>query len=299
MGSVISQNSTLQGTLFPELNTIYHYCPCEAGLAIVQNGKIRLSDLSTMNDPREQTLGWAPIEELMDSIEYEPGSITEKVVSKTLGWTNAYKAYSKTFAASFTKNRDSLPQWLEYADRGRGFAIGFDRRFFDTPPFRIREVLYNEAGFKSAIRGILMRTREHLNSVADSSDDKIEVACARSAIEILDELHCYKHESWEHENEVRLMAALRNNESIIESYSKISGPNNAPEFDIQFSAKKDRVIPFIEAPAIETSALQIGQAMTHVYIGPKNRTNLETLNTLLHTVGAKNVEVLNSGCEFD
>ena len=57
---------------------------------------------------------------------------------------------SYVFCTCFSEEPDSRSQWLEYADDGHGFAIGFDPTTFDlkrddpTRDVELRPVIYDE-----------------------------------------------------------------------------------------------------------------------------------------------------------
>ncbi len=85
---------------------LYHYCPPEAFFSIINSGELWLSNIAFTNDPLD-------------------GRLVTKSMKDLYSYSNK-DFISNCFISSFSTDSDSLVQWLAYASRARGFAIGFN-----------------------------------------------------------------------------------------------------------------------------------------------------------------------------
>lgn len=110
-------------------NLIFHYCSTQSALSILKSNEIWMTNIRNMNDGNE-TIGVYKIffdllkkYDKMNSLDAmckfadTPGSI--QLYETCLG------AYSE-HVVCFSKDPDSVSQWISYADDGYGLAIGFD-----------------------------------------------------------------------------------------------------------------------------------------------------------------------------
>lgn len=100
---------------------IYHYTSAESLFHIINSRVLRLCSTEYMNDSKELKI----IRDLSDktfleihNIPYEDKRVEE---IKTLLNENY-----ESFIISFSKHRDLLSQWRDYADNSNGVSIGFD-----------------------------------------------------------------------------------------------------------------------------------------------------------------------------
>lgn len=110
-------------------NLIFHYCSTQSALSILKSHEIWMTNIRNMNDGNE-TIGVYKIFfdllkkydkmnflDIMYKFADTPGSI--QLYETCLG------AYSE-HVVCFSKDPDSVSQWVSYADDGYGLAIGFD-----------------------------------------------------------------------------------------------------------------------------------------------------------------------------
>lgn len=114
-------------------NLVFHYCDVSTALLILKNKQIWMTSIRNLNDGNESIGVYKLFFDLLEKydsekclnpmIEYSrrPGVI--QLYEKPLG---AYPEY----VACFSKNPDSISQWIAYADNGQGIAIGFDETEF-------------------------------------------------------------------------------------------------------------------------------------------------------------------------
>ena len=85
------------------------------------------------------------------------------------------------YIASFSRHRDDLGQWRAYADKGRGFAIGFSRKLFeivqelppDKPPEFVGIVKYNIEEMRPSSEAPIYKATELFVSAANANADLI------------------------------------------------------------------------------------------------------------------------------
>jgi hypothetical protein len=111
---------------------IYHYCDAAAFISIVTNKKLWLTNTRKMNDHSEGAIIERAIlkwlredQERNDPPRYadNAASLIEEALAQNR---------PELYACCFSRERDSTTQWLNYADRGRGFAIGFREDLLHT-----------------------------------------------------------------------------------------------------------------------------------------------------------------------
>ncbi|WP_446326723.1 DUF2971 domain-containing protein [Burkholderia pseudomallei] len=105
--------------------TIYHYCGADAFLSIIKGGRLWVSDARKTNDRQE--LRWFKdlAFEHLDTESKNSEEIKALLVELDLQFTLIHDI-SDYFVCCFSEERDSVPQWSAYAERGTGYAIGFD-----------------------------------------------------------------------------------------------------------------------------------------------------------------------------
>ena len=106
-------------------NTVYHYCSTEAFLSILESGGLWVSDARKTNDRQE--LEWFKNLAFQYLKMRSENNVDLKTVLDRLDLEfELIQSISDYFVCCFSEQRDSVPQWAAYAERGAGFAIGFD-----------------------------------------------------------------------------------------------------------------------------------------------------------------------------
>lgn len=112
------KDAQLLPSMKPRPSLLYHYCPIEAFKSIINNGCMRLSDATHMNDSFEGKM----LEHIVERHNLRSGTPGGACHSY-----HDYKLFKKTFfIACFSECGDLLSQWRAYADDGRGVSIGFN-----------------------------------------------------------------------------------------------------------------------------------------------------------------------------
>lgn len=114
---------------------LYHYCSAKTFRDIMISKVLWLTDLTESNDSQEVTrtfeILWNAVK-----IRLRECDLDKKVVESQIEFLD--KQYSievqidKPFGTCFCKHPDILQQWLEYGDKTKGVALGFDLEWFTS-----------------------------------------------------------------------------------------------------------------------------------------------------------------------
>ena len=187
---------------------LFHYCSPEGFYGITKSGSIWLTDLQYLNDPRELQLV-AEISNLM--LELSESSQTpyglkiayKKLVPRLEGVRPDLGLYS----FSLSLKGDQLPMWQEYTARGHGFCIAFRSTAFNDMSLRVQKVSYLSSSRANSISDRLEKLIQPLIGL-DYKPNQIDYRTGEpisTIIRILCLASSTKDDSWEHEEEVRLV----------------------------------------------------------------------------------------------
>ena len=111
---------------------IYHYTD-DAGLkGILETGKVRLSNIFSLNDPSELSHGFSIFVETLKT-SAAPGPPEAKLFANSMDrFRGRIRDTAQYFSCSFSASGDDLGQWRAYADNGRGYALGFDAALLES-----------------------------------------------------------------------------------------------------------------------------------------------------------------------
>lgn len=143
---------------------LYHYTNFNGLKGILENRELWFTDYNDLNDPTEYKLSLQVVERVI-------GNFTKRTRYKEF-WNRfkvqypTYEQYYKVYTFSFCESQDYLPAWREYADNGKGFAIGFHQDYFqpsrelpvDTTNQVSIKVLYNDIEFAEYLEKFLKLT---------------------------------------------------------------------------------------------------------------------------------------------
>ena len=109
--------------LRPATHMIYHYTSASGFLGIIRQGSLWASEASSLNDVAEIDQGWETIERLLQ--EKAKSDARDKLLAVP-EW--ARRSQAEVFLLSASSRRDDANQWQNYADHGRGYAVGLNPR---------------------------------------------------------------------------------------------------------------------------------------------------------------------------
>ena len=255
---------------------IYHYCSAEVFEIIAETKKIRLSDITKMNDEGEYKSGFQIIRDILKSHPKVDQSISTEMSPNNINHT------FKVLIASFSKNGDLLSQWRAYADDGRGFSIGFDlelirqhhmfNRYLEKMipilgKIEFISVTYDRLEFEREVH-------ELIGSFERSSSPMRFKLLARALMFMAIR---YKEKFFEEEQEVR---------GFIAPEEGIQGDDYTVE---------QRETPYGDAYyyQLNTSFNDI-HAIKEVVIGPRNQSEIQQVQQCLECYGLGNIHVKHS-----
>jgi len=115
------------------IEKVYHYTDVGSALAILSSSRLWLTERRHLNDPSELGYGLETAIGIARAMSCDGNSELRTTFTKELedGLNQAINREFAFYVGSFSVNGDSLPQWREYADDGRGIALGFSHTAFD------------------------------------------------------------------------------------------------------------------------------------------------------------------------
>ena len=142
-------------------SVLYHYCPLDAFLGIIQSREVWLTNIFCMNDSAEHYWLRGVARRLLPR---EPAdnenlrSLASKLFPKD--------ERTEVYCCCFSELGDSLGQWRAYADDGRGLAIGFDIEFLGSLYKRycglfLKNVVYDPRKQEEIVERIITQLRGH------------------------------------------------------------------------------------------------------------------------------------------
>lgn len=110
-------------------NLIFHYCSTQSALSILKSQELWMTNIRNMNDSNETIGVYTLFFDLMrqhdkNNLLSEMYNVADMPGTIQLD-ENCLGAYAE-HVVCFSKDPDSVSQWISYADDGHGLAIGFD-----------------------------------------------------------------------------------------------------------------------------------------------------------------------------
>ena len=145
------------------MERVYHYTTMEAFLHLIESVKdssdkksfvFRATNIFFMNDPQEFTFGQCVLMKVLEEIENDKNvdrelrlsSLFEKYKGKSeeewLGQIREtiHNHKESPYIISFSRNKDSLPMWLNYGDKGYGVCLAFAEYHNNSIDFQNKEI---------------------------------------------------------------------------------------------------------------------------------------------------------------
>lgn len=102
-------------------DVLYHYCPLDAFVGIIQSKQIWLTNIFCMNDAAEHYWLRRVAQDILQRKPHADETLSKSFASKLF----PKEEDTDLYCCCFSRADDSLSQWRAYADDGRGVAIGF------------------------------------------------------------------------------------------------------------------------------------------------------------------------------
>lgn len=242
---------------------LFHYTSVAALAAIVASETFWFTSVYHMDDDQELLFGFGISHALLAAaLEREDANVKIflKPLVEDVGFTrirNRFEFYSASFG-----QKDDARQWTDYADGGKGIAIGLAPKFFgfvkkdEYQPWEktfLGRVEYGEPTAKvrhaaivdSAVQTIKQAHKQGLLLKAEDEEAFLHLMAAYMFVEVLWNSVTTKSDKWSHQIETRLLAV---------------NDLKSPHIEIKNAPSRPRVE--IPQPLLKAN-------ITEVMIGPK------------------------------
>lgn len=281
-----------------ETKHLYHYCSNSSFVSIIQSNTIRLSSLSLSNDSQEGKLAQKVLIELANENKISADRIEDI--------KRAFSLFESSFDGlgfCLSEDPDLLSQWRGYANDGEGIAIGFSTGYLkkltnkeSLSSVRLNKVQYSHKHHLNKLLPIFTKINKLIQDgklelpsrgglLIPKSQEGIEkeenrfkaghMQLVTEVATLLPELFVMKSEAFSEEQEWRLTSLIQ----------------KASTNDIDFHARGALITPFKE--------LSLGEnTIERIVVGPKNKTPLHVINSLLRTNGIMKAEIIASNSTY-
>jgi len=124
---------------------LYHYTDSAAMKAVLEHGRLWLSDIRYLNDHNEYKEGEKIIRSVFDAKGAAlPAANASKIIKHLESYFHSSKA-SYTFIGSFSRGEDLLSQWRGYCPKAGGYAFEFEINELKDFCAPLHECIYDDA----------------------------------------------------------------------------------------------------------------------------------------------------------
>lgn len=252
---------------------IYHYCSTPTLLSIIEEGKLRFSDVNMMNDPLEWRYAYELFERgasaLLRMAVANPAleGLTTDFFDQIDTYISPKQLRAHPVITCFSKQADVLSQWRGYADGARGWSIGFDATAISQMPVTLLDVLYDAdqqvVEVRNYLAAMFLTWRENDGVFGrDFSSDAILLASY---------LLAYKHPSFREEQEIRALHELRVDVAedgcqLIDEGGVVRGADVQGQ-PVRFRAADGGIVAYVDIPLERNDE---GRSIRELWFGPAN-----------------------------
>lgn len=282
-------------------NLVYHYCSTKSFFEIIRSGKIRMGNLLTMNDPSELSLRNYNLARYVYQL-YEQNPF-EFIIKKDgieclmydylypsffESWMSQNGQHSKLFFAfCLSEDGDSLAQWRQYGENGKGFCLGFDKAILNTyaqsnKNFDMQQVVYLD-NYQNLVNSMAEKTLSKIKELYDHREEKELSEYGFNFIsENINDWAKYKLAYYKNEKEVRLTYIVKSDMILSNIDSKnLQDLVNREKLEIAMSEDQLKVYKIL-------SLNDLG--LKTITLGPQNNSDKQIINLFL---GKNGVDVKN------
>ncbi|MDT3377346.1 DUF2971 domain-containing protein [Labrys neptuniae] len=198
--------------------------------------------------------------------------------------------FSHPIICCFSKKPDVLSQWRGYAANATGFSIGFSTSALKQMPITLLEVEYDPEKQIAEMREALLTL--YLASTDNSPQGKSFFRDGSSILYFY--LLGFKSSAFSEEQEVRCihsLAVAQKGPPRVYFEDPTSGdeiPNK-----IKFRTNDGGIVTYVDIPLATTE-----NAITEVYLGPKNTNGVGNVLYPLHAAGFADFEIAQSSASY-
>jgi hypothetical protein len=269
---------------------LYHYTDADGLLGIVGNDCLRFTAAAYLNDKREILHGLEVVRGVLGELQSgESFTVIRETYESTLKQTEPLAA-TDFYVCAFSGSADVKSQWVDYAARGYGYAIGFERdslvSLVPTPiPF---PVFYDSEMQKDLVRHVLMQLTERITArLRPESDQTVPVEeRLQIAADLARAFTIYthilipglKHSGFSEELEFRWVLPV--------------GVSKAVPPPICFRERKGMVVPYVEVRPPDGEHLPIREVVLGPMLDLKRAEH--SVGKLLDSKGHRDVHIRQS-----
>lgn len=244
---------------------LFHYTDGAGLKGIVADEKLRLTDISHLNDHRELNHGFDLALERLWYHARSGGPIRDFCDVISAAVQRRFSDRFGIFVASLSAAKDDLGQWRAYAMNGHGYSIGFSSRLFrisetrptnDNEVYWIGKVVYDEGDARrnqhlAVDRAVRIVSHAFANRLVPNrlTRSLLEAMSVNMSVPILWNALTTKHVAYEAERETRLI--------MVNSIHRL-----APF--IETHVRNGEVVPFV---ALSLPMRRRG-SLTNLIVGP-------------------------------
>jgi hypothetical protein len=240
-------------------DTIYHYTDVRGALGILTAGGFWFTERTHLNDTSEIKYGIDSAVKVISASEVNlnSGRKDQFAMSLRKGLDDSLPKFG-IYVGSFTAANDDLGQWRNYADEGRGVALGFARTAFDhtasecdgLTQFGRYSIRYGDDAITQELRTSVDEALKLLNG--QDLDFEKEVA-KKLAVLVLYASLLFKHVAYSHEKEFRVL--------VVDNRDQIG------KHKLHRTRERLReIVDYLDCPF--RPPLHQGGVLTHIRIGP-------------------------------
>ena len=289
----------------PADGLLYHYCDATAFESIIRTNKLWLSPFRHSNDSEEGVRAQRLLVKLAEKY-----GLSEEQAGRFRDELDGLSTFHDCYGLCLSEEGDLLSQWRGYAADGAGFAVGFTRSALDDLPSysadgtpashtlgpTLHKVAYDEDAQIREMTPWFESMREHIRESARPSYEQqfsdlasspqlpayIKAGWALNATlwKTWGNLYMVKGAAFREEREWRLVVTALQRGDV----------------PFRFRVSRGMVIPFLEY-AMPDRSCQLS-AISHVYLGPKNRTPRYIVQMMLDRFGLEDVTICNSKASY-
>jgi len=280
--------------------TLFQYTSFDGFKGIIDSKSLWLSDLRSLNDPRELILGLGKVRSVVDELLNEKPSWGTAQIRKKLQRSYDFVRSTNLFTASFCPKGDSMPLWQHYGDAGRGVSIGFRPRAILDMVGRLQKVEYlSDSSPLADLKETLSEVIEPFGRLGKNVSLENELSLPSV---IASKCTSIKHSTWDHEKEVRLVYSQHPERNATDFLGGATSEFSDGEMVLwrepsvrTSTAGEVKYIPFEFGKRIN-GEYDPTSAIAYVFVGSQALQSVPEVRTLLESEGFRNVKVLSSEC---
>lgn len=279
-------------------DVLYHYCSSSSFHAILESGKIRLSDINMLNDNAEMHWGYSVFEQaagnlikIAETRENLKG-LDKNFFDKVDAIIAPLQGRLHPFVACFSHEPDLLGQWRSYADDARGYSIGFDAKALAHMPVSLLAVEYDREKQVQEMMDALGATFMENEDDGRSFGKKFFESCVLIGTYML----AFKNPIFREEKEVRSLhvvdvEATQTVMKLKDSGGVLGGKEEVAGEEIKFRIQDNALVAYLDISfrrGFESSAIR------NITIGAKNQNWPANIYYFSGSLGYENIKVRKS-----